>query len=628
MAESIEDFLDRYPESQGECNSTEALVGVALSRALKPHRQTLMGVGVTIVEVPDASWLAETRRQAKQIWPERLVEIAPDSSKMGRDTTPANWLKEIKANIAMGCGPIIVTVHTDKRVPKFVSVAADLSVVVPPPDLETVIEAGRMVLKGQVRRFLRDVDVSGLDLDTLSACLARGTRAKVAAQRLGNATSRAPVEADDGIPSLASVAGYGEALEWSRNLVSDLRDYRAGSLPWTEVDSGAVLYGPPGTGKSLFARITASAAGVPLLTTSVAELFTSTDGHLDNVLKRLRAIFDEAVRNAPSLLFVDELDGLPRRGAGGPNENYWRPLVNDLLMMLDSSSSRREGVVILAATNRLEDVDSALLRSQRLSRLLYVGPPAAPELARILRFYLKEDLPDADLVPLVSARPGATGADAVSWARDARRRARKAGRPMIYDDIAVEVVGIETRTAETLRRIAIHEAGHVVAAYALGLSVDLVTLAGDARNGGYVMLAKDTEMVSTKSRLEREVIAMLGGRAAEHAVFGSDHSTAAGGAVDSDLGRATRMIVDWHAQWGLADSLLYRAPDPLILERDPVLRQSVKDELDRLYGFAQGIMVTHYGALRGLALELVERQTLGSADIHILLEAIWSTRAV
>ncbi|MET3898009.1 cell division protease FtsH [Devosia sp. UYZn731] len=592
-----------------------ALATAALNRALSGKAKALASTkGLTIIRTPSEAWNVDVAKAIQGRYTKRHVETREPP----RRGDPV--LAELLTTIAAGLAPIVVTHDAEGSLPPAMVVAATIRIVIPQPDSETVIAAAKCVLTGQVRRHFKDLDLSALDFDTMCCCIVATETAKNAAILLKSAiAAKDPSPFEERIPLLEQVHGYGEAATWSHDLVRDLELYRRGGLAWRDIDRAALFYGPPGTGKSLFARIVAKAAGMRIVVTSIADFFANGSGHLDAIVKQQREAFARAAAQAPCVLFVDELDALPRRGGSGNNEDYWRPVINDLLMLLDSAILQKEGVVLIGATNRIEDIEPALLRPGRMDRHLLIGPPDLNELAGILRYYLEGDLPSADLRSIVTARAGATGAHVVDWVKRARRRARNEGRAIAIEDLTQVIVGEETRSPSAIRRVALHEAGHVIAASALGLQVEASTIIQTAASAGKTTLARTDSTVLLKSELESIVVMLLGGRAAEQACYGDKISTGSGGPEGSDLSLATRMVTSWHTRYGLADHLVWRSDTPSAVDFDQDLREAVDADLKRLYQIALGIMVAHYSQLAIIADTLIAKGSIDGAEIVNLI---------
>jgi hypothetical protein len=196
-------------------------------------------------------------------------------------------------------------------------------------------------------------------------------------------------DSDRFISRVETLSGYGEARDWALNLKQDLALWRTGTLPWEDMSAKLLLSGPPGTGKTTFARALCNTLQVPLIATSVATWMEP--GYLGDVLIRMNAAFAEAKAAKPAILFVDEIDGINKRGSSGEWTTYWDQIVNRLLELLDGAA-RSNGVVVIGATNNPDRIDKALLRSGRLERHIVIPRPDTEALIGILRHHLKGDL--------------------------------------------------------------------------------------------------------------------------------------------------------------------------------------------------------------------------------------------
>jgi ATP-dependent Zn protease len=428
-------------------------------------------------------------------------------------------------------------------------------------------------------------------------------------------------DADASDPPALDPTTNSEAALWGLQLVQDLDDYRAGRLQWQDVDRGCVLAGLPGTGKTLLVHSIASAAKIPLVKCSIVELFAG-DSYLHTTIANIKRAFVDAARLRPCILFFDELDSLPRRSSSGRgrNDDYWSALTAAFLLLLDDGTSRREGVVVIGATNRPDVLDDALLRPGRFEKIIEVLPPNEYGRDRVLRHHLRSDLADADLSNAVKLTAGMTPADLMELVRIAKRRARHLGRPLEQGDLS-KALELRSLTDERQRRVAIHEAGHGIIARSLSelRLLDISLIVADGKLGSARFEAK----TDGRDGMEALATALLGGMAAEMEVFG-DIGSGAGIGETSDLARATGLLTAVHATLGMAENLVWRGDGKsasALLNSDPDLRAAVQSDLRRVLARARDLIRGNINAVHRVADALVKQLVLSNDDITAIMQS-------
>jgi ATP-dependent Zn protease len=411
------------------------------------------------------------------------------------------------------------------------------------------------------------------------------------------------------------------AVDWAQNLARDLVEFAAGRIEWSEVDPGALIHGEPGTGKTLFAKAVAATCELPLIATSYAQWQRTKDGHMGDVLSAMHAAFQLARHHAPSILFIDEIEAVSSRDAGGHNQRWYTGIITALNEEF-SDTAQHKGVVIIAAANYPDRIDPALLRAGRLDTKILIPMPSAEDLEGIIRFHLDDDLVNVDLGNLAVGTVGSTGADVERLVRIARRRARMFKRPLLLEDL-LAVLGekLAKRDPGCLERIAIHEAGHATAAIALNVSGNVaVSLFALGTSGASTFLEPWAQAV-TRDVVERKIAVALAGRAAEEELLG-DYTGGAGGPSTSDLALANNLAYWAVARWGLSERDHLRWLDcPLqqIMSDHPDLAEEARSMLHAAYALACSVIGERKQQVRAIADALLERKALAHADIAALL---------
>jgi len=364
---------------------------------------------------------------------------------------------------------------------------------------------------------------------------------------------------------LSQLHGLGEARQFAEDLIADIHAAIQGKLTWTQVDRGALLVGAPGTGKTTLAKAIAKDCGVKFIQAS-ASSWMAEGGSLGPHIQAIRKTFSEARDYAPSILFIDEIDSLGNREqfAGDHNSVYQTEVVNAVLEQMQGLDPTAP-VFIIGATNYLERVDPALLRSGRLDRVIRIPRPNSDSLDHIYRHYLAAlgngtalD-PGLDTKALAGLSVGLTGADVERIVRGAARRARKATRAVGQTDVIDEITNKPRATNGTLRltpaeleRTAVHEAGHALALFlsaSKGADIGFVTvIPRDDQTLGFVAPLPDERVHLTRGDYEDQLDVFLAGRAAEELKYGTNQISSGAG---SDLENATRLVSRMVTKLGL-----------------------------------------------------------------------------
>nr|WP_320198022.1 AAA family ATPase [Agrobacterium sp. rho-13.3]MDX8307424.1 AAA family ATPase [Agrobacterium sp. rho-13.3] len=322
-----------------------------------------------------------------------------------------------------------------------------------------------------------------------------------------------------------------------------------------------VLSGPPGVGKSIFASALAKQCKVNLVAASLGRW--QSKGHLGDLLKAMRGDFERARKDAPSILFIDEIDSFgSREGFTHDHKDYSVQVVNALLECLDGLDGR-DGVVVVGATNNIDRIDPAIIRAGRLDRHVEIPLPSAPDRIAILTQLTDHSIAVSDLVKLVPATQGMTGADLAKAVRDARRIARREKRGLSLGDLQSGLPEVVSISGDFRRSIAIHEAGHTVVGTELGYGTYMGTeIANFARldskhqRGGAAFF--DIPQVARRNQqfYLNCIAVMMAGMAAERLIYG-DTSDGAGAGESSDLAVATRIATMMEARLGMGISFLH-----------------------------------------------------------------------
>jgi cell division protease FtsH len=419
------------------------------------------------------------------------------------------------------------------------------------------------------------------------------------------------------------VAGLEEAREELQEVVDFLRTPKKYERLGARVPKGILLYGPPGTGKTLLAKAVANASGATFYAASASsfvEMFAGLGA------ARIRRLFSEARKNAPAIIFIDELDAVGSARAGGSFNREHDQTLNQLLVELDGFDSR-EQIVIMGASNRLQDLDPALLRPGRFDRQVLVSPPDVKAREAILHVHTrgKPLAADVDLGSVAKQTVGLTGADLANVANEAAIFAGRKEQQYLHQhdfDAALErvVAGLQQKkmvTEKEKRILAYHEAGHALMSHLMGdtMPVQKVTIVsrGDALGYTFNVPSEDRYLHTREELIDRLTI-YLAGRAAEQVVFGRVTNGAA-----NDLERTTAIARSMVFEWGMGDevtSRTMRADNYALSEETKRMRDDAQARItDQAYDTAVALLRKHRATLDRLAGALLEHETLQRDEI-------------
>ncbi|PZR35987.1 ATP-dependent zinc metalloprotease FtsH [Caulobacter segnis] len=443
------------------------------------------------------------------------------------------------------------------------------------------------------------------------------------------------------------VAGVDEAKEELQEVVDFLKDPAKFQRLGGKIPKGALLVGPPGTGKTLIARAVAGEAGVPFFTISgsdFVEMFVGVGA------SRVRDMFEQAKKNAPCIIFIDEIDAVGRHrgaGLGGGNDEREQTL-NQLLVEMDGFEAN-EGIILIAATNRPDVLDPALLRPGRFDRQVVVPNPDVAGREKIIRVHMK-NVPlaaDVDVKTLARGTPGFSGADLANLVNEAALMAARKNRRMVtmsdFEQAKDKVMmGAERRSMamneEEKKLTAYHEGGHAIVALNVPLAdpVHKATIVPRGRALGMVMQLPEGDRYSMKyQQMTSRLAIMMGGRVAEELIFGKENITSG---ASSDIKAATDLARNMVTRWGYSDALGTVAygdnQDEVFLGHSVARTQNVSEETARLidsevkrlvqFGLdeARRILTEKIEDLHTLGKALLEYETLSGEEIAGVLKGV------
>ncbi len=457
---------------------------------------------------------------------------------------------------------------------------------------------------------------------------------------MGQSNAKVYMEKETGV-TFADVAGQDEAKESLREIIDFLHNPQKYAAIGAKLPKGALLVGPPGTGKTLLAKAVAGEAGVPFFSiagSDFVEMFVGVGA------SRVRSLFDEANKQAPAIIFIDEIDaiGKSRDSRFGGNDEREQTL-NQLLSEIDGFDSSK-GVVILAATNRPETLDKALLRAGRFDRRIIVDKPNLAGRYQTLRVHTRNIklAEDVDLNKIAQATAGAVGADLANLVNEAALRAVRMGRQAVnQEDLLVSfetvIAGTEKKgtvlTDSEKRIVSYHEVGHalVAALQKHAQPVSKITIVPHTSGAlGYTMqMPEEEKFLNSRDELLVELRTLLGGRAAEQVVFSARTTGAA-----NDIERATDLARKMVMQYGMSDHFgpmalttsgnqyldgqaALNCSDAVAAEAD----EEVRSLINRCYGEAMDVLTGHRALLDEIALFLLQKETITGDEFMAYVNA-------
>lgn len=419
-------------------------------------------------------------------------------------------------------------------------------------------------------------------------------------------------------PSL--IVGDGDVHDQMRQMVSDLDAWRRGEMDWSDMVTSMIIEGEPGTGKTYLAHQVSKCIGEERsILTSYAEWQGAKDGHLGHFLAAMKECFDEAIKNKPAFLFIDEIDSFGSRSGGSKyNSSYNRKAVNGFLAQLDMN--RLEGVIVVGACNDTSDIDPAILRDGRFDEHLNIDLPGPKAIAKMISGALEGLASEAEITEASKALTGVTPASIHGTIRKMKTECRRKKVDFCLHELLRRVLPPEELRETIWRRVALHECGHAIVSKALGLGeVKRVFMRSDG--SGYA-LSQPAITEYLVDDLDACIAGLMAGRAAEELVLGNA-SGGAGGSVKSDIAKANSIAVSIEVKLGLgSQGHLYCNLKDGEWHQDEAIRSKVLLRVSDGLGRARAILDCNREVLSKMAEDLVHERILSGERLAQWLERI------
>jgi hypothetical protein len=612
------DELDLAPSSATPPHerTSEALARCMLEAVLTPSLRQLFKTPARLIVLRTTDEatanLLETHMSAMENAP--VVEAITERHKIGGRPEPQG-----EAELDMlerGRSVILLSPDPERLLVPQALRGADAIISVPDPDADVIRKTIRAVTGGRVRGLLA-ADIAALSLSDVRVAIRPGLSARECLLNLRR-TARLrqhPVEHSPAVP-LDRLALTRPVKEWTNRTLLLMEGITQGTTDPSALRFGCLL-GPPGTGKTTLAHSLAHAAGWRYLPTSVAEWFAQSDGHLGGVIRAAKQFFAElASAREPIVALIDEIDSLPSRMSMEPRDaQWWSPVVAYCLTEIDALRRSGRPILILGATNHFAKLDPALIRPGRLEWHVKIMPPDLGERAQVFGKYLEDRIEAGGLRTLARLAVLATPAQIESWCVSALANAQGENRPLRLYDLLELIAPRGIRSADKDYAVALHEAGHAVVAFELGLPIAEISILPFGSVGGWVN-TEGNDGLFTRPQMERLAVTLLGGRAADTVLGVGAHAGAA-----ADIDSVNTLIRAGMLDMGLYGSLANGLnSDPGNWQNTGLsLAAAINNELNRLYGEAAAIITRRQADVLRLADALVEERVITGEGLQSIL---------